>query len=116
MTTTTESGEVMNMEYLYHATVGDNLVGISDNGIKAGCDGCVYMTDSAENAMRFMAFKWEYTEFVVFKVEVAALNPELLEESSDHSESFWKCKAWLYVGDIPTTAIEDVLFYETKAE
>lgn len=90
--------------FLYHATVSVNRDGILNEGLKRNWDG-VYLADSEDNAMKFMAFRFEATEFTVFKIDVARLDETLLHESFDHSEVFFKCKAWVYEEDIARSAI-----------
>ncbi len=90
------------MKY-YHATDIKNTISILDNGIKTGIDGCVYLTKTKEDAVKFIALRTD-NDIIVFEVE---LNEKKVKESYDHSEKFFKCKAYYYSKDIPVNKIRD---------
>lgn len=91
----------------YHATPFENLESIMDQGLLRGCDGVVYLTEKPEEAMRFVAIRG-CTEILVVGVEV---KEEMVEESFDHNENFFKCRAYTYKGDIPADEITEFLRY-----
>ena len=106
-------------KYLYHATDKRNEEKIMNEGLLPGIDGGVYFAASPDNALKFMAFKFEAKEVIVLKVRTRELDPKLMEESFDHSEMFFQCKAsLLQVADnlflmlqiVPTT--DNTLHYE----
>ena len=80
----------------YHATPFENVNSIFKKGIVKGCDGVVYLTEKPEEAARFVAIRG-YKKILVIEVEV---EDYLVEESFDHSQAFFKCKAYLYPHDI----------------
>ena len=74
----------------YHATPWDNYEKIMSEGIKLGTDHVVYLCDSIDNAIKFVAIRG-VRKIAIFEVE---LDDKEVEESFDHSEAFFKCKAW----------------------
>ena len=80
----------------YHATPFENVNSIFKKGIVKGCDGVVYLTEKPEEAAMFVAIRG-YKKILVIEVEV---EDYLVEESFDHSQAFFKCKAYLYPHDI----------------
>lgn len=76
----------------YHATPFENLGSIFKKGILKGCDGVVYLTEKPEEAARFVAIRG-YKKILVIEVEV---EDYLVKETFDHSEMFFKCKAYSY--------------------
>jgi hypothetical protein len=101
------------MKYLSHATNRDNFDNILANDLKVGIDGVVYLADSKENALKFMAFR-PYKEVVVFQIDVEQLDQDKLRESFDHNEGFFKCKAWMYTDDIGSYAFTRYYEFENK--
>lgn len=92
----------------YHATLFENLESIMDQGIRKGYDGVVYLTEKPEEAVRFIAIRG-YEKILVLGVE---LEEDLVNESFDHSEAFFKCKAYTYHEDIPADEITEFMRYE----
>lgn len=92
----------------YHATPFENLESIMDQGLHKGCDGVVYLTEKPEEAARFVAIHG-CTKILVLGVE---LEEDLVDESFDHSEAFFKCRAYTYPDDIPADEITEFLRYE----
>lgn len=81
----------------YHATPYENLESIiKDQEIHRGCDGVVYLTEKPDEAVRFVAIRG-YKKILVFGLE---LDDGKVSESFDHSEVFFKCKAYTYPEDI----------------
>ena len=87
----------------YHATPYENLGSILVNGIKAGIDGVVYLTEKEEDAIKFLYVRG-CRNFVTFKIKVRDTSKVI--ETFDHSEEFFKCKCYGYIGDISTDDIE----------
>lgn len=92
----------------YHATPFENLESIMDQGLHKGCDGVVYLTEKPEEAARFVAIRG-CKKILVLGME---LEEDLVNESFDHSEVFFKCKAYSYSDDIPADEITEFLKYE----
>jgi hypothetical protein len=93
------------IKYFYHATSKDNLGEIMNGGIKAGeLEGLVYLADSSSNAARFMVMRG-MKNIIVFKIDGTKLDRNKLEESFDHDFNFFKCRAYIYKGDIHKDAI-----------
>lgn len=98
------------MKTFYHATPFENLDSIIDKGIlKSRYDGLVYLTEKPEEAVRFLAIRL-CREILVCEVEV---DESLIEETFDHSNVFFKCRAYGYKGDIKPTAITNFVKYTT---
>lgn len=92
-----------NFEYLYHATTEENFGSIMVEGIKAGFEGGVYLADSYQNAAKFLVFR--RGTIYIFQIIMSKLKRSKLQESFDHDEDFFKCKAYFYNGSIPATAL-----------
>lgn len=81
----------------YHATTPECAEGIAADGlIKRGWDGCVYLCKAAADACKFLAIRG-HKKAIVFEVE---LKEEEVQESFDHSEAFFRCKAYIHRNDI----------------
>lgn len=81
----------------YHATPFENLESImKDQEIHRGCDGVVYLTDKPKDAVKFLAIRG-CAKILVLGVD---LEEDMVSESFDHSEAFFKCKAYTYPEDI----------------
>jgi len=91
----------------YHATPYENLPSIIEKGILRGQDGYVYLTTDPVDATKFLRIRG-YDEILVCEV---ALEEDLVEESYDHSEAFFRCKAYIYPEDIPSDEILEFLTY-----
>lgn len=92
----------------YHATPYENLESIMDQGIHKGCEGVVYLTEKPEDAAKFVAIRG-CRKILVLGMEIS---DEFIEESFDHNEVFFKCKAYMYRDDIPADEITEFLKYE----
>lgn len=92
------------MKY-YHATDVNNVSSILAEGIKPGYDGVVYLCKTPEDACKFMKVRG-YNEAAVFEVE---LDSNEVEESFDHSQAFFRCKAYMYPWTIHS--IEELFNY-----
>lgn len=92
----------------YHATSYENFDSILDQGIKRGCDKVVYLCEKPEEAARFLAIRG-VNPIIVFAVNI---EEDLVEESFDHSEAFFKCKAYTYPDDIDFNDIVEAYKYE----
>lgn len=92
----------------YHATKFENLSSILGRGILRGYDKVVYLCEKPEEACRFLAIRG-ISPILVCQVQ---LEEELVSESFDHNENFFKCKAYTYPDDISVDDISDYLRYE----
>ena len=96
------------MQY-YHATTVDNALQINNDGeIKTGCDGIVYLADSPENAVKFVAIRGHH-DVVVYTIDVP--DESLVEETFDHSLAFFKCKAYGYPENIDLSYVKEAFQY-----
>lgn len=91
----------------YHATPFSNLDSILENGIHRSIEGVVYLTTKPGDAAKFVAIRG-CGDILVCKVSV---DEELVEESFDHNEKFFKCRAFMYSKDILPYEIEDFIRY-----
>lgn len=92
----------------YHATPFENLESIMDQGLHKGCDGVVYLTEKPEEAARFVAIHG-YRQILVLGVD---LEEDMIDESFDNSQAFFRCRAYTYPDDIPADEITEFLKYE----
>lgn len=92
----------------YHATPFKNLESILDQGIHKSCDGVVYLTTEPQDAVKFVAIKG-CKEILVCKVEI---EEDLVTETFDHSQAFFRCRAYGYADDIDVHDITEYLKYE----
>lgn len=93
----------------YHATPMKNFVSILDDGkIYTGYEGVTYLCDTPKDAAKFVAIRGE-KEILVCECEI---DESLVSESFDHSEVFFKCKAYTYPKDISTNEITNYIKYE----
>lgn len=96
------------MKKYYHATPFENFESIARQGIlKSKFEGVVFLAEKPEEAARFLAIRL-CREILVCEVE---LDESLVEESFDHNEAFFKCKAYMYHDDIAPEEITDYLKY-----
>ena len=93
---------------LYHATDMKNLDSILDKGILRGVDSLVFLAETPEDALKFVAIRL-IRSILVCEVYV---EDSLVEETFEHSERFFKCKAYGYSGDIPVEDINGYTRYE----
>ena len=95
------------MRTLYHATTRENAMKIfGSHCIKPGIDGLVYMADTAENALKFLSPYHEAAQkgkFVatVIPIRIKKADEAKVIETHDHSEEYFKCRAYGYEGEIP---------------
>lgn len=80
----------------YHATPFENLASIFKKGILKGHDGVVYLTEKPEEAVRFVAIRG-CKKILVIEVEI---EEDMVTESFDHSQVFFRCRAYAYSKDI----------------
>lgn len=92
----------------YHATPFENLESIMDQGLHRGCDGVVYLTEKPEDAAKFVAIRG-CRKILVLGIE---FEEHMVNESFDHSQMFFKCKAYAYEDDIPADEITEFIRYE----
>lgn len=96
------------MKKFYHATPYENLYSIIEKGILKGSDGIVYLAETPKDAAKFVAIRGCRDILVI----CVSLNESKVHETFDHSEMFFKCKAFGYENDIPTTKFKEFSRYE----
>lgn len=91
---------------LYHATTIMNFdrIVIDDCMKPQGFDKCIFFADNKTSAAMFLAVRGE-KEIIVLEVDADKLDQSKIEESFDHNEAFFKCKAYMYKDQI---ALDDV--------
>ena len=92
----------------YHATPFENIGSVLTEGLKVGCDKVVYLTEKPDEAARFVAIRG-CKKILVIGVKI---KEEMVEESFDHSQVFFRCKAFTYPKDISIDEFTDVKTYE----
>lgn len=92
---------------LYHATTKENAIKIiGSQCIRPGMDGVVYLADSPDNAIKFVktyiiAMGGKDFIITVFPVTISETDESKVIETHDHSEEYFKCKAYGYKEIIP---------------
>lgn len=89
----------------YHATTTENMEKIAATGIiRKSWDGVVYLCTDPIDACKFLVLRG-LRKMCVIETE---LNEEDVEESFDHSQAFFKCRAYMHRGDIQFMGTEKV--------
>lgn len=97
------------MKKYYHATPYENLPSIVEKGILVSrFDKVVYLTTSPESAANFVHMRG-CKDILVLEV---SLEESLVEESFDHNEKFWRCKAYYYPENIDKRRITNLIRYQ----
>lgn len=92
------------MKY-YHATSKRNRKSILEKGLLTGIDGVVYLTKKPDECLRFMAFRFDkYID--VYEVNIPKSEKNKVMESFDHNENIFKCKAYMYLENVPVEWIK----------
>lgn len=92
------------MKY-YHGTTEENALSIiKDKTIYTGYDKCVYLCSTPQDCIKFLSIRGVDSVYV-FEVDI----PEhvSVQESFDHNENFFKCKAYYIDRNIPEDWIVD---------
>lgn len=98
------------MQVMYHGTPYSNMMKLMDEGIKPGYDGIVYLCEKPEDCAKFLYVRG-ITDIVVFKVKIPRKLEHNLQETFDHSQAFFKCRAFGYFGELKPEMIEPVMKY-----
>ena len=86
------------MSKYYHGTSYSNLLKIIEDGkIKTSIEGIVYLAKTKEEAFRFVALRYMTKDIAIIELE---LNESKIIETFDHSQKFFKAKAFGYEGDM----------------
>lgn len=104
---------------MYHCTLIDNMYSIKTEGLKRGMDGVIYLTEKPEDAAKFLAARMIAPERMrIIEIHRRHFDEGFLEESTDHSERFFGCKAYMYGKDVPAKIIRkcNVYVMELKGE
>jgi hypothetical protein len=89
---------------LYHATFPENADKICAEGIKPGIDGLVYMCESVDSTIPFLALRGA-DRLTVIEITTAALDINKIDIGMDHSPAFFgDIKVWTYPEVIPPSA------------
>ena len=94
------------MRTLYHATPETNAGSIMATGLRPSADGFVYLTESIEDAQKFLFY--EQSNVWVFSVKVSKQDEQYIEETFDHSARFYACRVFGYRGTVPASKIKPV--------
>ena len=87
------------MRYMWHATEYKNLVSILDNGIIPGPDKLVYLCENGIDAAKFVAVRG-CRDILLCQIKIYKADEDKIKETFDHSERFFKCRAFGYKGAI----------------
>lgn len=86
------------MSKYYHGTSYNNFRKIINDGkIKHSIEGGVYLAKSKEDALKFVFFRFCNEDVAIIEMD---LDDNYIEETFDHDEGFFKCKAYIYKGDV----------------
>lgn len=99
------------MYKLYHATPYSNLSNILDSGIKLGHDGLIYMCEQPIDSVKFLAVRG-IKDILVVEVKVPKRLEDTIIETFDHSESFFKCRAFASTEPIGTERLGKFIRYQ----
>lgn len=98
------------MKYLYHATVSDNLDSIYKNGlIPQGFYNAVFLADNPESAAAFLKVRL-INNITVLRVKFNNNQFRKLDESFDHSDSFFRCRAYMCYETITPERLKKIKF------
>ena len=93
----------------YHAAPKETMMKIYVEGVlKKSWDGVVYMCKDQIDACKFLVIRG-MRQMSVIELE---LDEKEVEESHDHSEAFFKCKAYIKHGDIVLSGDERIFDYD----
>lgn len=93
----------------YHAAPKETMMKIYAEGVlKKSWDGVVYMCKDSIDACKFLVIRG-MRQMSVIELE---LDEKEVEESHDHSETFFKCKAYIKHGDIVLSGDERIFDYD----
>lgn len=100
---------------LYHGTDYRNLGSILGEGLRTSMEGGVYLTDSADSAMRWTAMKIQAMGGKKVLVVEVKVEEDKLVLGADHSPIFqeiFKCgESYVYQDKIPTEMITNYFKY-----
>ena len=93
----------------YHAAPKETMMKIYAEGVlKKSWDGVVYMCKDPIDACKFLVIRG-MRQMSVIELE---LDEKEVEESHDHSETFFKCKAYIKHEDIVLSGDERIFDYD----
>lgn len=93
----------------YHAAPRETMEKIVSEGrIRKSWDGEVYLCKKPEDSCKFLVIRG-MRKMSVIEVDI---DKNRVKESHDHSEAFFRCKAYMHNGDIELTGKENVRDYE----
>jgi hypothetical protein len=103
---------------IYHATNFENLQSILVNGIKpADWSGETYFANNPSYAAGFLQMRG-VQQIVVFAVNMVDLDPNLLEEGSDHAAAFFPddLEVTVYAGEVPPEALplDEIVYFDLR--
>lgn len=86
------------MSKYYHGTSYSNLLKIIEEGkIKTSMEGIIYLAKTKEEAFRFVALRYMTEDIAVIELD---LDDSKVIETFDHSQTFFKARAFGYEGEI----------------
>lgn len=100
------------MPAYYHATAFSNLESILKDGLRPGIDHIVYLTESYEDSLKFLAIRLFDEDIVIIKIE--GLDPDKVIETFDHSYSFFQCRSFGYLESIDPSLFTEYRVYPAK--
>lgn len=95
----------------YHATSVDNAKKILESCKIESPLHINYFCTEPEECLRFIYRNTGSTDCVVFEFDISEEDGFDIEESFDHSEDFFKCKAYCCTQVIPLSCVTNILMY-----
>ena len=99
------------MRYLYHSTPYENLYKILDKGLLPGRDGLIYLCETPQNCNKFLIIRG-FVKLLTVRVKVPKKLENTIIETFDHSEEFFKCRAFASRIPIPLDRIDKFTVWE----
>ena len=101
--------------HLYHATNALNYISILESGLRPGIDGIVYLAETPEDAIKFVIVKG-ISRILVVEIRVPLELSNTIIETFDHSEAFFKCRAFGSIVPIELDRIVDYYMFDFDTE
>ncbi len=97
---------------LYHVTAYENVNSIMVYGLHVSrLEKAVFLADNNAGALMFGIMRC-YPKIVVMEVHIPKDKEHKLTESFDHSAEFFKCRAFMYLDNIPPEWLSNFMLYE----
>ena len=100
------------MKSYYHATIPENITKIWKEGLSPSADGLVYLAESIEDAVKFKCMI--SNQLYVLTIRLTKKDEYNLEETFDHSATFFNCRSFGYRGEIPPKKLGQTILWQSE--